>query len=69
MNSIIEFIIYTIIGVIGLGLDTLFIWICTDKLNIFYMLSKIISTGLVFIWNFFGRKGIYIIANKVRKGE
>lgn len=69
MNSIIEFIIYTIIGVIGLGLDTLFIWIFTDKLNVFYMLSKIISTGLVFIWNFFGRKGIYIIAKKIRKGE
>ena len=59
MNSIIEFIVYAIIGVIGLGLDTLFMWIFTDIFNMFYMLSKIISTGLVFIWNFFGRKGIY----------
>lgn len=69
LNNMIEFIIYTIIGVIGLGLDTLFMWIFTDTFKVFYMLSKIISTGLVFIWNFFGRKGIYIITDKIRKGE
>lgn len=27
-NKVIEFIIYAIIGVIGLGLDTLFLWLC-----------------------------------------
>lgn len=67
MNSIVEFTIYAIIGVIGLGLDILFVWLFTDKFKLYYMISKIISTALVFIWNFFARKVMYIIANKVRK--
>jgi len=69
MNGIIEFIIYAIIGVIGLGLDTLFIWLLTDKMQLYYMASKIVSTGLVFIWNFFARKALYVIANKFRKDK
>lgn len=67
MNGIIEFATYTIIGVVGLGLDTLFMWIFTDKVKLYYMLSKIISTALVFIWNFFARKALYIVANKISK--
>lgn len=69
MNGIIEFTTYAIIGVVGLGLDTLFMWIFTDKANLYYMLSKIISTALVFIWNFFGRKALYILADKIIKDK
>ena len=69
MNKTFEFIVYTIIGVVGLGLDTLFIWLFTEKLAVYYMLSKVISTGLVFIWNFSARKVMYIIANKLRKDQ
>ena len=56
-----EFIIYAIIGVVGLGIDTLLMSIFTDTFNIYYMLSKIISTLLVFVWNFGARKGLYKI--------
>ena len=56
-----EFIIYAIIGVVGLGIDTLLMSIFTDTFNIYYILSKIISTLLVFIWNFGARKGLYKI--------
>ena len=69
MNKTFEFIVYTIIGILGLGLDTLFVWLFTEKMAIYYMLSKIISTGLVFIWNFSARKVMYIIANKLRKDK
>ena len=69
MNRIIEFITYAIIGVIGLGLDTLFLWIFTEKMNIYYLISKIVATGLVFIWNFSARKCLYIIANKLKKDK
>ena len=63
-SKIIEFIIYAVIGVIGLILDTLFMWIFTDKLHLYFMISKIISTILVFVWNFVGRKIIYVIIEK-----
>lgn len=67
-NKVIEFIIYAIIGVIGLGLDTLFLWLFTST-GLYYILSKIISTALVFIWNFGARKVLYlIIAGKIKRG-
>ena len=51
-----EFTVFAIIGIIGLGLNALIMYLCTDKMGIHYMLSKIISTILVFFWNFFARK-------------
>jgi len=64
INKILEFILYGIIGIIGLGIDTLFLWIFTSKFKIYYMLSKIISTGITFIWNFLARKGLYYLASR-----
>ena len=70
LNPVLEFITYAIIGVFGLGFDTLFMWLFTSIAGLYYMLSKIISTGLVFIWNFFARKAIYVLIDKLnRKGE
>jgi putative flippase GtrA len=56
-----EFVMYTIIGVIGLGIDTMFVWLFTDIIKIYYMISKLISTAIVFIWNFGARKILYRI--------
>ena len=54
----IEFLIFAIIGLAGLGLNELFLWIFTDLLGIYYLLSKILTTILVYLWNFFARKFI-----------
>lgn len=56
-----EFLIYAIIGVVGLGIDTLLIGLFTSVMNIYYMLSKILSTMIVFVWNFGARKVLYKI--------
>ena len=66
LNKAVEFAIYTLIGIIGLVLDTLFVWLFTN-MGFYYMISKLISTCLVFIWNFVGRKSIYIIIDKKYK--
>jgi len=60
INKVIEIMMYVIIGVLGLGFDTLMLWVFTSKFKIYYLLSKIISTMLTFIWNFFARKILYI---------
>jgi putative flippase GtrA len=57
-NRYIEFLLFTLIGLIGLGLNELFLWILTDILLIYYLLSKIITTVIVYLWNFFARKFI-----------
>jgi putative flippase GtrA len=61
-NRLLEFLLFTLIGLVGLGLNELFLWILTDVLLIYYLLSKIITTILVYLWNFFARK--IILFNK-----
>lgn len=63
-KEFLEFISYAIIGILGLGIDTLIMWIGTSLLGVYYMLTKIISTGIVFVWNFSIRKILYIFINK-----
>lgn len=53
-----EFIIFAVIGLLGLGLNELFLWIFTDLLDIYYLVSKILTSMLVYLWNFFARKRI-----------
>jgi putative flippase GtrA len=51
-----EFIIFALIGVVGLLLNLFFIWSLTEILHFHYLQSKIISTALVYAWNFSIRK-------------
>jgi|ERR1035437_6358962 putative flippase GtrA len=55
-NRWLEFLLFSLIGLVGLGLNELFLWILTDILLIYYLLSKIITTFIVYFWNFFARK-------------
>lgn len=57
-SQLMEFMIYGFIGLIGLGINELFIWLLTEKMALYYLLSKVISTIFVFLWNFFIRKFI-----------
>lgn len=51
-----EFIVFAIIGVIGLIFNELIMYAGTDLMHLHYMLSKLISTAIVFFWNFGARK-------------
>lgn len=55
-NKTIEFSVFTIIGIIGLGLNELFIWFFTAELNFYYLISKILAAIIILFWNFFARK-------------
>lgn len=57
----IEFLLFTVIGLIGLGLNELFLWIFTDLFSIYYLFSKIITAVFVYFWNFLARK--YVLFN------
>lgn len=59
-----EFAVFALIGVVGLGLNELIIYLCTGVWGMWVMLSKIISTGIVFFWNFFARKYILFKSGK-----
>jgi putative flippase GtrA len=55
-NLSVEFLIFSLIGLVGLGLNEIFMYLLTDVVSINYLLSKGITTGLVLIWNFVARK-------------
>ena len=61
-NKWAEFLIFAVIGVVGLGLNNLLLYLFTDKLHIHYMISKLLTTAIVMIWNFGARK--IILFNK-----
>ena len=63
-NKKIEFLIFTVIGIIGLLLTELFMYLFTDIAEIHYLISKIITTIIVYLWNFLGRKYILFSNNK-----
>ena len=57
-NRTAEFIIYGLIGVVGLVINNALLYLFTDYLHIYYMVSKLITATIVMIWNFVGRKVI-----------
>lgn len=55
-NHSTKFSVYFTTGVIGLILTELFMMLFENFLNIHYMIAKIITTALVFGWNFGSKK-------------
>ena len=51
-----QFVIFTILSIIGLGLNSFFLWLFTGVVGVYAEISKIIATFLVMIFNFFTRK-------------
>jgi len=53
-----EVLVFVGIGVVGLALTELLMWLLSDISGIHYMISKIITTVIVFVWNFTAKKTI-----------
>lgn len=52
----VEFTIFTVIALAGLGLNTFFMWIFTYIVKLHYLISKVIATFVVYGFNFTARK-------------
>ena len=55
-SKYVEFVVFALIGIVGLALNEFIIWFFTEIINTHYLYSKLISTALVYLWNFFIRK-------------
>ena len=55
-NKLIEISLFFFIGIIGEFLNLASIWIFTEYFGLFYLISKIITTLIIFIWNFLAKK-------------
>ena len=54
-----QFLLFLVIGVVGLLLLSLQMWVFVDKLSLNYLVSKVFATALVYLWNFFARRSLY----------
>lgn len=52
----VEFTVFAIIGIVGLGINELILWTLTGIFGLYYLVSKVASVAVVFTWNFFARK-------------
>lgn len=51
-----NFILFIIFSIIGLILNDILVWFITEKIKIYYLISKVIATIFVMIFNFITRK-------------
>ena len=55
-NKNVQFILFIVLSVVGLIINNIILYVLTDKLNIYYLISKVIATIIVMIFNFVTRK-------------
>lgn len=52
-ESVLKFIV---VASIGLLLNTVFMWVGVEWLGVHYLISQIVTTGLVLVWSFLGNR-------------
>lgn len=65
-KSIGEFVIFALVGVVGLGITEGLMHLGVNVLHFHYMITKIVTAGIVLVWNYLGRK---ILVFNRPKGE
>lgn len=55
-QTIKDIIIFVILSTIGLGINQVVMYLGSDILHIYYMLTKLVATAIVMVWNFVTRK-------------
>jgi putative flippase GtrA len=58
VNPLMEFVSYALIGIVGLGITELIMFLFTNCAQFHYMISKVIATVIVLAWNYIARKRI-----------
>ena len=54
-----EFTLFTLVGVGGLGINELVLWLCVSKLGIYKVVSEAIAIAVVTLWSFALRKILF----------
>lgn len=54
-----EFMLFGAVGLIGLGILSVAMWLLVDVLGLWYVFAKCLATVVVYVWNFIGRKAMY----------
>jgi putative flippase GtrA len=55
-NKLLEVSIFALLGIIGLGMNELLLYVGTELVGMHYLASKLVATGITYLWNFMSRK-------------
>ncbi len=55
-NRTVEFGVFALIGVAGMGINELTMWLFVDIFAIHYLVSRLISAGIGYAWKYVARK-------------
>lgn len=55
-NRSLEFGIFALIGIIGLGVNQVTIWFLVDIVGLYYLISRAISAAIGYTWKYVARK-------------
>jgi len=55
-SKAVEYALFVLVGVVGLGLNEALLWVFTEPLGLHYLVSKVVAATLIFGWNFGARK-------------
>jgi putative flippase GtrA len=55
-SPLLEYVLFVGVGVVGLGLNEVLLWLLTEPLGLYYMASKVVAAAVIFFWNFGARK-------------
>ncbi len=67
-KSVGDFFIFALVGIIGLGITEGLMHLGVNVLHFHYMITKIVTAGIVLIWNYLGRK-IFIFNRPIKSGR
>ncbi len=62
-----EFVIFAVIGILGLSLNAVLMWLFTELVGFHYLGSKIAAAALIFLFNFGTRKVLLFSAGAGKK--
>ena len=68
-NAKLEFLLFALIGIIGLGLNEIILWLLTQGLDLFYLHSKVVATVVILGWNFSARKVLLFSSSAIANPE
>ena len=57
-NRLHEFAIFSGIGLMGLAFNAALMWVLTEAAGLHYLVSKVIATALIFLFNFGAKKAL-----------
>lgn len=56
VQNVTGLVVFVVLSVIGLGINQFIMWLFVDVFQVYYMLTKVIATCIVMIYNFVTRK-------------